>query len=261
MRRFIGLFLSAFVALAAAAEIRSPRTFALVDVEGSRANTIIAVPWSGFDGDIRIDHLVWPQGLTTGDMVLAVTNGVSYGAWILQAVPGSDTGAREWRPIATVKRNDSGREISILADNDGTGTVVRGSGLWLVRQNPGTAFSLHGILHASSASVTIPGGSTSVPTYMLLAHPDATRAVNVNSLAWPADKIGAKDLLVVSTGTSTSQNYLWDSKLGKWYYGKTSVQNGAIATEYVYDLADIPAGTGFWYVRRTAGDITIDFND
>lgn len=262
MKGSICLLLLGLVAATFGADIRSANTFALTTVSSSSlTNTIIAVPWRGCNSDIRVDRLVWPQALTTGDMLLAVTSGVTYAAWELQNVPGSASGAKCWTPIATVQRPASGTSTGILSENEGSGTIACGNGLFLVRQKPvGAAFSLYGIWREGEVSVAIKGGTATEPSYTLLASPDTTRAVDLNTLAWPVDKIGAKDTLVVPLDAKTTRNYLWDAKQSKWYYGRTSVQNGAIATEYVYDLAPIPAGTGFWYVRRAAGDLTLTFN-
>ena len=261
MKRFFGLLAAGLLAAMVRGEVRSANTFALVTVSSSSlTNTIVAVPWMGCGGDIRIDRLVWPEGLTTGDMVLAVTNGVTYAAWTLQADPSLGNGARSWQPISTVQKLESGHS-AILADNDGRGTLACGNGFWLVRRNPaGSAFCLYGIWRNGPVSVTVKGGSAAAPVSTMLAHPDVSRAVDLNALAWPVDKIGPKDTLVVSLDAKTTRNYLWDGKKGKWYYGRTSIQNGAIATEYVYDLAAIPAGTGFWYVRRVADDFTLTFD-
>lgn len=260
MKGSLCLLLVMLLGATSGVEVRSANTFALTTVSSSSlTNTIVAVPWRGCDSDIRVDRLVWPQALSKGDMLLAVTNGVTYAAWVLQDDPASASGARVWSPIATVQRPATGT-TGILAENDGSGTVASGHGLWLVRQNPSAAFNLHGIWREGAVSVTIKGGSAAEPVGTLLAHPDTTRAVDLNTLAWPSDKIGAKDTLVVPLDAKTTRNYLWDAKRAKWYYGRTSVQNGAIATEYVYDLAPIPAGTGFWYVRRVAEDFTLTFN-
>lgn len=260
MKRFFGLLVAGLLAATVRGEVRSANTFALTMVSSSLTNTIVAVPWTGCGSDIRIDRLVWPQGLTTGDMVLAVTSGVTYAAWVLQADASQGDGARSWQPISTVQKADAG-SAAILADNDGSGTLACGNGFWLVRRNPAQGpFSLYGIWRNGSVSVTVKGGSAAAPVSTMLAHPDVSRAVDLNALAWPVDRIGAKDTLVVALDAKTTRNYLWDAKKGKWYYGRTSVQNGAIATEYVYDLAAIPAGTGFWFVRRTAGDFTLTFD-
>lgn len=259
MRTVLFLTLAALGGLSGFAEVRSKNTFAMVDVASTKANTIIAVPWTGADGDLRADRLVWPQGLTTGDMLLAVTNDVGYAGWILQPVAGDAGGARAWVPMSTAQRTDATSRLTWM-DHDGTGTAARGTGLWLIRQNVSSAFTLYGIASDGAAEVTVRGVTSESPaTYTMIASPNATRQVYINQLPWPADKIGLSDQIVVPTSGMASQNYLWNSVKGKWYYGRTYVKdNGRLGTEYVYDLP-IPAGTGFWYVRRTAGDFTLTF--
>lgn len=269
MRRKAFLACALSLSAVASAAVRSSNTFAVFDVSSSSlAHTMIAVPVAGYaqDGvvsDSRIDHLVSPAGLTAGDMLLAVTNGVSYAAWSLQPAANGENGAKEWQPISTVQRLDADKRTSVMADNDGTGTIGRGHGLWLVRQDPGAkgapkGFSLCGIWTESATEVTIHGGTVANPYYTILARPSVSDSLVINELAWPSDKIGAKDTLVVPTDSSAGRVYQWDATKRKWYYGQTSVKNGMISTERVYDLV-VPAGTGFWYVRRAAGDISLTF--
>lgn len=267
----IGILLATVlsVVMSVSAATFSSNTFALYEVDSALQSTIVAVPVSGYgaDGelsDARINSLVCPHGLTEGDMLLAVTSGVSYAAWELKPVAGSTTGAMEWRPIATAQRVDSGTRSSIIAENDGTGTIARGQGLMLIRKNPGTRdnkgkFSLFGLWKGGETTVTIRGGSSSAPTYTMLADPVAREPLNLNALAWPAARIGANDTLVLTSESSASRVYLWDAKKNSWYYAKTAIANGMITTEYVYNLDPVPPGTGFWYVRRTEGDFTLTF--
>lgn len=268
MRKQLLLAFASLLSAAALAEARSSNTFALYEIDTSaQQNTIVAVPVTGYgaDDDVRIDSLVWADGLTQGDMLLAVTSGVSYAAWSLQPVAGSTTGAMSWQPMSTVQRLDSSKEkrSGIIANNDGTGTIPRGQGLWLIRQNPGTAsakssFSLFGVWNDDVITVTVRGGSSAAPSYTMLADPSATADLDLNAIEWP-DGVGATDTLVVPSDAATNRVYLWDAEKKKWYYAKTSLSDGAITTEYVYNLDKIPAGTGFWYVRRTDGELKITF--
>ena len=260
MKSALCLMMAVLSGFLSAADVRSSNTFVMADVSSTKTNTIVAVPWTGVDGDIRIDHLVRPNGLTTGDMLIAVTNDVNdvndvrYAGWILQGDAG---GARAWVPMSTAQRPDATSRV-VWTDHDGSGTVARGTGLWLIRQNTSSAFTLYGLATDSAATVTIRGGSSAQPTYTMVASPDVTQAVDVNALPWPKESVGKSDRIVVPTSTAASQNYLWDNAKQMWYYGRTSVKDGMIETTYVYDLP-IPAGTGFWYVRRTAGDFTLTF--
>lgn len=254
MKSALCLMMAVLGGFLSAADVRSSNTFVMADVSSTKANTIVAVPWTGADGDIRVDRLVWPNGLTTGDMLIVVMNDTAYAGWTLT---GGADGARTWEKMSTVQRTDATSRV-VWTDHDGSGTVARGTGLWLIRQNTSSAFTLYGLATDSAATVTIRGGSSAQPTYTMIASPDVTQAVDVNALPWPTASIGKSDRIVVPTSTAASQNYLWDANKGKWYYGRTSIKNGMIETEYVYDLP-IPAGTGFWYVRRTAGDFTLSF--
>ena len=255
MKSALCLMMAVLGGFLSAADVRSSNTFVMADVSSTKTNTIVAVPWTGVDGDIRIDHLVWPNGLTKGDMLIAVTNGTGYAGWTLV---GPEDGARSWEPMSTAQRPDATSRV-VWTDHDGSGAVARGTGLWLIRQNTSSAFTLYGLATDSAATVTIRGGSSAQPTYTMVASPDVTQAVDVNALPWPKESVGKSDRIVVPTSTAASQNYLWDNAKQMWYYGRTSVKDGMIETTYVYDNLPIPAGTGFWYVRRTAGDFTLTF--
>lgn len=253
MKIALFLMMSLLAGLRSAADIRSSNTFVLADVSSTKANTIVAVPWTGADGDIRVDRLVWPHGLTTGDMLIAVMNGSGYAGWTLT---GDAEGARTWEPMSTARREEATGNV-IWADHDGSGMVARGSGLWLIRQNVSANFSVYGLSSSAEASVTIRGGSSKGPTYTMIASPSVTEAVDVNALPWPKDRIDKTDRIVVPTSTAASMVYLWDAQKLMWYYGRTFVGNGVIETQYVYELP-VPAGTGFWYVRRGATDFTLE---
>lgn len=255
--------------IAAAAPVYSTNTFAVTEVAVSAmTNTVIAIPWKGYtsDGkptlDIRADRLVSPRNLTAGDIVLLATNDSKYAAWILQAVTGGDTGAMEWAPVTTAQRSDFGG--TTLIDHDGDDPAARGFGLWLIRQNPAkdgapVPFYLYGQWTSGDQTVTIPGGSAEAPMCTLLADPDVTRSVSLNDLDWPTDSVSTNDTIVIPIDSKATR-YCMRSKDNYWYYAQKVKKGVVMKTEYVKDIT-VPAGTGFWYVRREPTSFDITFKD
>lgn len=268
---FMGIAVLALLAAAVRADVVwSANTFAFVEVATSTAtNTVISVPWVGYTEDAaptlpsRIDHLVNPRNLQSGDFLLAVTSTVSYAAWLLQPVPGAEKGELEWVPIDSVLKDSTGD--TIYAGNDGGGVVSRGLGIWLIRQAPvegagAKPFYLNGQWTDAPGSVTIKAGAEQEPLCTLVANPNVAQSVDINDLTWSG--VYAKDTVVIPTDKTTTRYCMWDSSKGKWYYAKVTktVKWGqTIAkTEYVYDGLTLPAGTGFWYVSR-GGTPTIEW--
>lgn len=270
---FAGLLCLTSIASGVDTSSVSKNTFALVKVTSSAmTNTIISVPWTGYSEDesplvkIRADRLVSPLNLTAGDMLMVMTNNASYLAWRLENAVGSVVGAKTWVPIDTVSLESDGSQID--GDNDGTAELVRGCGIWLIRQHPVTddgkprSFFLYGQYASVAATVKIVAGTESNPGFTMIANPDVHAPVAVNSLAWPADKIGSGDRLVLVTDSSTMRYCMWDAKKSQWYYTVSSITViGGIpmaTSTKCYDFS-VPAGTGFWYVNRSGVEFELTF--
>jgi len=104
--------------------------------------------------------------------------------------------------------------------------------------------------------ITIPGGSQDDPKSVLLANPTMSD-VEINSLRF-AGTISDNDTIWVPSAnpdvatTYRRKNGVWEKKTYV-YIGKRKT------TEWVAE-GSIPSGTGFWYVRRTAGDLTLTWD-
>ena len=266
--------------------VYSSNIHALVKVVSAATNTIINVPWMGYTQDgaptlnLLVDRLVNPKNLTEGDFVLVHPDDASektYAAWRLtnasEKYGDETTNYKKWIPVATVAR----------LETDGNGTTrsdvyvptaeeaaafkeIRGKGVWLLRQNPlnedktAKPFFLYGQWAKGSATLTIPGGTEDAPFCALLASPDYTGETEINKLNWTANGMpGAKDSLILTTDGKTTRYCTWVASKGKWRHAlQTADKHGIVSTSYDYDLK-VPAGTGFWYVRRTAGSLQLTF--
>lgn len=256
-----------------AAPVVSSNIHGLVRIDPTTTNTIVSVPWSGYTADgrptkpIPANRLVSPIGLTDGDLLMQVTNEIAYAAWSLEV--DDATGARSWQPVMSANRRaDSlGQTRNEIITHDGIGSVDRGRGIWVIRQNPckpdGSAnpIYLYGQWTSAGEIVEIPGvvlgrtpsyGGYDVCTYTMLANPDCTAEVAINDIPWDGELVGDKDTIVIPTDRSAAQVLFWDASDGRWYYTKMEPTPGMpflMRTVKAYD-AKVPAGVGFWYVRR-----------
>lgn len=263
---------------ASAAPVVSSNIHGLVRIEPTTTNTIISVPWTGYTADgkptraLLANRLVSPKGLTVGDLLMQVTNEVAYAAWSLEETDGT----RAWQPVMSASRGADalGQTRNEILTHDGNGSVERGRGIWLIRQNPlkadGSAnpVYLYGQWTNAGRAVEIPGvvlgktqsyGGYDVCTYTMLANPDCAQATPINAIGWDADLVGANDTIVIPNDQVASKVLFWDEKAEKWYYTTTEPMPGMpflMHTVKVYD-AEVPAGAGFWYVRRAADPLYV----
>lgn len=264
------------VAGASAADdyVASSNIYAMVEVLSSETNTMIAVPWSGYTPDnstnvhLFADHLVWPRNLTAGDLLLAVTNvqttGGSYErkymSWLLQINDGVGT----WIPAMEVTRDKDGLSRMGKVMPDALDAVGRGTGLWLVRQDPmdngrPRPFYLHGQYANVGASVVVSGRASGTNSVMV-AHPQ-NKAMNVNDktmVTWTGVQKG--DTLMIPTGFGSMDYCEWDG--AQWYNSRTeTVQKpwGWEQTIRKNTVITIPASCAFWCVVRGNHDIRIEF--
>lgn len=265
-----------------AAPVVSSNIHGLVRIDPTTTNTIVSVPWVGYTADgkptqaLPANRLVSPIGLTHGDLLMQVTNEVAYAAWSLDV--NATTGARSWQPVMSASRSDDafGRTRNEIMNHTGTGVAERGRGIWVIRQNPlnagGTAnpIYLYGQWTNAGRVVEIPGvvlgktqtyGGYDACTYTMLANPDCTQAMPINDLGWDSELVGASDTIVIPNDSAASRVLFWEEPSaaapdGRWYYTKTERVGFAMKTTKGYD-ATVPAGVGFWYVRRAADPLYV----
>lgn len=239
----------------------SSNIFGIIKIESVTTNTIIAVPWTWYSAEepaathIPSDKLVKTTNLTDGDRLLQYRRdgerGDHYESWILED--------GEWTPIPTVTSNAVYQAVS---GADGA-VSVRGYGLWLVRQHPvytegpdkgkPIPFWLHGQSIIRQEVSKAYGGTRTKPTYTMMGNPYC-EPVRINDLAFAGD-IGRDDRIIVPNGANASKYLEYKSKKG-WRWARPTESGDALQNTYDYDVS-VPAGTGFWYVRRTAGDLTV----
>ena len=210
-----------------AAPVVSSNIHGFVRIDPTTTNTIVSVPWSGYTPDgkptkpIPANRLVSPIGLTDGDLLMQVTNEIAYAAWSLEV--DAATGARSWQPVMSANRRSDnlGETRNEIITHEGIGSVDRGRGIWVIRQNPckpdGSAnpIYLYGQWTSSGEIIEIPGvvlggtlayGGYDVCTYTMLANPDCTVEVAINDIPWDGELVGDKDTIVIPTDRSAAPN-------------------------------------------------------
>lgn len=271
--------LMAFVALvggmlmASGENVYSSNMHTYARVDSVYTNTIVAVPWTFYTPDgsattnLPVDRLVRPQNLTTGDMLMVLTNNATYATWQLT----EQSGVRAWTEVATVqRRNDAEARSDVFTDAHQNMAMARGYGLWLYRQNPLDAdgkvrpFYVMGQWVNAAPTVTLAGGSEDAPAFTMLANPTPGAVTSLNSLAWDWDKVGATDTVIIPTDRNqVIYCFRLNTRRGglarQWCYAQmTTGASGGQQTTYVTDIT-VPPNTGFWFVRRSAGNLTLQW--
>ena len=238
---------------------RSVNVFGIVKVESQMTNTIIAVPWTWYSAEERkathipAAKLVKTTNLSEGDLLMQYRRdeeqGDRYECWTVED--------GEWTALPTATSN---AVYQAVTGPDGA-VSVRGYGLWLVRHRPVDAsgaavpFYLYGQSVTNTVVSTAKGGRITDPSYTMLGNPYC-EPVRINSLMFRG-VIGTEDRIIVPSGANASK-YL-QHKAGKgWRWVEVKMVNGAPKNTYDYNVT-VPAGTGFWYVRRTDGDLDIEW--
>ena len=264
-----------------AAPVVSSNIHGFVRIDPATTNTLVSVPWTGYtpDGqetkDLPANRIVSPIGLTAGDLLMQPTNEIAYAAWSLVV---DESGARSWQPVMSAGRAEDafGRTRNAIWTHAGTGSADRGRGVWVIRQNPlkpdGTPnpVYLYGQWTNNGRVVEVPGvvlgktlsfGGYDACTYTMLANPDCTQATVVNDIPWDPQLVGEQDTIVIPNDRAGAQILFWEDPSeaaphGRWYYTKTEKKGFLIKTTKAYD-ASVPAGVGFWYVRRSADPLYV----
>lgn len=253
-------WLSVGGSLVALALLTSQATFAaesvnaggLLRIDSKATNTVVNVPWVGFDADgskpIDVARLVKTRNLVPGDTVMAAKADGVYEAWTV-----SSAGA--WEPVTTVAKGPGAQTLA-AAGAAAERTLSRGAGLWLVRCGEGAdvtkPFYVSGQLAAGAATTTIAKGTSSAPAWTLLANPDRTAATDLNAIDWQAKPLAA-DQVTVAVAGRTPVTYTW--KGGKWGTGggyALDEATGLMKQQPRVETAVAPAGAAIWYVRRGA---------
>ena len=225
---------------------------------GTKVYEIVAVPWEAFGHTlVTVENLLVTSLLTDGDTLYVWNNEGYYdtyklteGAWVAQLHTSfsSQTGA-------VTKEGTSATE----------NTLAQGTAVW-IEHDVASKIVFTGMLKddspASTVTKTINGGDRD--TWTLIANP-SINAFDFSGIGAVGDRIVIEDAAdpreYECKMISDEKVWGYDKKVKK---GTRTIRDQTIdvySTEWT--VADpIPAGIGFWYVRKAGGtDFNITFGD
>ena len=219
-------------------EIPSTNIVGVLEVASTLTNTLAAVPWVTLGEDpavaeerpVTVSKYVHASHLDDDDAVQVADKGHIYRKWHWDK-PGG-----KWGSAITVTR--SGVEPAIPA---GEHHLQRNSAVWVERRDPAAKpFFLIGQYSNAPLSLTIEGGSPEAMVCTLVPNP-SMQAVRVNDYDWKNMPLagGKGDVIRIPNEKKVPLNLTWNGKTwGRW------------VKQQWKDDATVPAGTGFWYMRR-----------
>ena len=239
---FLSVSMLATCSAFAASTATSENVIGVLRVDSPYARTIVAVPWvaAGVEaGDIKVTDIVKTANLSEGDE-LHYYNGANFNSWRLN-------GNKEWVPANQVSENGG----SGTSPDSAVQGLPRGGALILVRKEPANPIFLQGQYSSApmSAQTLASGGTKMSPVYSLIAPPSTTgKDFDLMSGTW--SNVGAYDQIIIQQAGGKNIVCQWSDsawKVGEWT-GEVPFKTFSLTA-----APSIPAGTGCWYVSRTAG--------
>ncbi len=235
-------------------EIPSTNIVGVLKVASALTNTVTAVPWTALAGDpayatnIAVSAALHLANLSAGDELLAYDSATGeYHGWTRSS---DDT----WDAMTVVDRD--GVRVTPAADGF---RLAPGTAFWVVRAAPTASagarpYFLYGQYRPGDYAATVAGGSEAAPASTLCANP-TSNMVALADVTFEGS-VGAADTIAFNTDGAASRIYVRNAANTEWGYHKKSIVNGRVRSTWMTD-GDIAPGTGFWYVRRTSGDLTV----
>ena len=217
-------------------------------VDSTSEYTIVGVPWASFgDGDIKVCELLHVGNRNEGDVLMAydpVNKDYKTGTWTLSA-------DKVWEPTTVTKETESGDSESGTATAADLNTIKRGSGVWLKRVNTANPIYLLGQVSNVTATVTLENGTSSDPSWNLVASSSA-EALDLNNGLSITPSAGDK-IKVPTAIVPIDYTY----RNGRWGYWNAEIDSNGISRDVWVDVdVTVPAGRGFWYLN-TGTDKTL----
>ena len=239
------------------AVLASCATVGVMRVSSTNMNTVTAVPWHSMSVDtetptnIVANDVVNQNGISADDMILAYKAASGkFNAW-------SNGGESGWKALATVTTNG----VDVIDADDAQ--FPRGNAFWLVRSNPSTKYYyLIGRYTGDNYEVELAGGTAENPGNTLVANP-TTDDTTLGALKFydgngVETTPGAGDRIVILDALGFEVSHYRSG--GKWVHRELQ-QTGKRTKQVEVDSSGvvIPAGTGFWYTRKSEGALVIKF--
>ena len=214
-------------------EIPSTNIVGVLEVASALTNTLTAVPWTALgdnslDAEVRpvtVSNYVHTPHLCDGDSVQVAENGL-YRKW------NWNKNGKIWSGAITVTYN--GVVPAVEASEQ---SLQRNSAVWVIRNDPAAKpFFLIGQYSDAPIALRIEGGTADSPVCTLVPNP-SLEAVKVNDYNWNEKPVDG-DIIRIPNEKKAPLVLRW--KNGEW---------GRLASGKWKNDTEIPAGTGFWYMR------------
>jgi hypothetical protein len=236
-------------------ELPSTNIVGILEIASSLTNTLVAVPWVSFGDNsdlndsmpVTISNFVHTSHLANGDALLVANNvGFVYNQWSWNKT------LNKWDTSSTI----TSRGIVTPSDAD-KHSLARNSTVWVSRNNPEEKpFFLIGQYSSSQVSLTIQAPTDENAMCTLVPNP-SMEAVNINSYNWNAKPL-AEDFIRIPNEKGVPLNLSWNGSEWGRYVKVPGERYSAWKNNEV-----VPAGTGFWYMRKggDAFEITLPKSD
>lgn len=224
-------------------------------------NQIITVPYvacMGDNGAIFLSDLVSINGLVShasdpaqADQLIVMVNdnGLLYYYYWLQTAVG-------WTAVTTEVTHPNGSKSSVTPPAATEFAVARGKGFWLKRVDTSTNdVYVKGEVSGSGPSTPI------APGLNLIGYGTAAE-LTLNTANWSGANGGtgntkSSDKIIVVGSDGTLSTYYFFTCPAGWDGAYQALNNKWINENYTIANVTVPAGQGFWYLRR--GENSFDF--
>jgi len=223
-------------------------------------NQIITVPYvacMAVDGAVALADLVSINGLVShasdpaaADQLVVmvdVSGNLRYYYYWLQSEIG-------WTGIDTEVKHPDGTTSVVTPPAASAFEVARGLGFWLKR----VAGSANAVYVKGEVSTSNP--STAIAAGLNLVGYGSAAALDLNAVSWTgaygnstSGNTAHSDKIIVINADGTMQNYYYFVCPAGWPPAYQDLSNKWIDQNYAVASVPVPAGQGFWYLRRGTG--------
>ena len=223
-------------------EIPSTNIVGVLEVASKLTNTLAAVPWTALAKDpvvagenpVTVSEYVHTPHLGDGDSVQVADKGHIYRYWQWNGQN------KAWEGAKTITRDAVVPETAASAHS-----LERNSAVWVTRDKPEEKpFFLIGQYSSEAQKLKIAAGSEENPICTLVPNPCLT-ATKVNAYNW-GEEPHEKDIIRIPNEKTAPIALRWDSSKKEW--GRYVKKPDGRGSEW-NNAAEVPAGTGFWYMR------------
>lgn len=236
---FAASLLLAGVAFADTSVVETEYVLGVMPVNATgKTEVILSIPWvaEGSGEDIAVSNLVKTAGLA------ADHNGDTMLRWY-------DTSAGDYKIWNLVSRSGTNYWVEASGMSDAARELSRGDAVLLSTTNGtlSTVYVVGQVGSTSSVTTTIAASSDGEsPAYTLLAPPTATK-VNLNDIEFTGT-IDQNDRIVTEVSSGIQTTFIRNDGNSKW----VSMWGG--------EIAGVPAGKGFWYVRYGTDALSVSWS-